>query len=79
MNELSEEDENTVARLRKIQRFLSHPFQVAEIFTDHLGKLVQLPDTIIRFQEAWSTWILSGFLESLGIIFLGVEIFNTKA
>lgn len=42
MDELSEEDKNTVARARKIQRFLSQPFQVAEIFTGHLGKLVGL-------------------------------------
>merc|ERR1712135_178439 len=46
MGELSQEDKNTVARARKIQRFLSQPFQVAEIFTGHLGKLVQLPETI---------------------------------
>lgn len=42
MDELSEEDKNTVARARKIQRFLSQPFQVAEIFTGHAGKLVPL-------------------------------------
>lgn len=42
MDELSEEDKFTVARARKIQRFLSQPFQVAEIFTGHAGKLVSL-------------------------------------
>ena len=42
MDELSEEDKLTVARARKIQRFLSQPFQVAEVFTGHLGKLVEL-------------------------------------
>ena len=42
MDELSEEDKNTVARARKIQRFLSQPFQVAEVFTGHAGKLVPL-------------------------------------
>lgn len=42
MDELSEEDKNTVARARKIQRFLSQPFQVAEVFTGHAGKLVTL-------------------------------------
>ena len=47
MDELSEEDKNTVARARKIQRFLSQPFQVAEIFTGHAGKLVSL-QVIIR-------------------------------
>jgi F-type H+-transporting ATPase subunit beta len=46
MDELSEEDKLTVARARKIQRFLSQPFQVAEVFTGHAGKLVPLEDTI---------------------------------
>jgi len=49
MDELSEEDKLTVARARKIQRFLSQPFQVAEVFTGHLGKLVPLKDTISGF------------------------------
>merc|ERR1719291_1159682 len=40
MDELSEEDKLTVARARKIQKFLSQPFQVAEVFTGHAGKLV---------------------------------------
>lgn len=51
MDELSEEDKLTVARARKIQRFLSQPFQVAEVFTGHLGKLVPLKDTIKGFQQ----------------------------
>ena len=46
MDELSEEDKLTVARARKIQRFLSQPFQVAEIFTGHAGKLVPIAETI---------------------------------
>ena len=46
MDELSEEDKITVARARKIQRFLSQPFQVAEVFTGHPGKLVPLEETI---------------------------------
>lgn len=46
MDELSEEDKLTVARARKIQRFLSQPFQVAEVFTGHAGKLVPLKETI---------------------------------
>ena len=41
MDELSEDDKLTVARARKIQRFLSQPFQVAEVFTGHDGKLVR--------------------------------------
>lgn len=46
MDELSEDDKLTVARARKIQRFLSQPFQVAEVFTGHAGKLVPLAETI---------------------------------
>lgn len=46
MDELSEEDKQTVARARKVQRFLSQPFQVAEVFTGQAGKHVALEDTI---------------------------------
>ena len=42
MDELSEDDKLTVARARKIMRFLSQPFQVAEVFTGKEGKLVDL-------------------------------------
>merc|ERR1712095_106623 len=51
MDELSEEDKLTVARARKIQRFLSQPFQVAEVFTGHAGKLVTMEQTIAGFTE----------------------------
>uniref|UniRef100_A0A2K6F808 ATP synthase subunit beta n=1 Tax=Propithecus coquereli TaxID=379532 RepID=A0A2K6F808_PROCO len=51
MDELSEEDKLTVSRARKIQRFLSQPFQVAEVFTGHMGKLVPLKETIKGFQQ----------------------------
>lgn len=51
MDELSEEDKLTVARARKIQRFLSQPFQVAEVFTGHAGKLVPLAETIKGFTQ----------------------------
>lgn len=51
MDELSEDDKLTVARARKIQRFLSQPFQVAEVFTGHAGKLVPLEETIKGFQK----------------------------
>jgi F-type H+-transporting ATPase subunit beta len=51
MDELSEEDKLVVARARKIQRFLSQPFHVAEIFTGAPGKLVSLADTIKGFKE----------------------------
>ena len=51
MDELSEEDKLTVARARKIQRFLSQPFHVAEIFTGSPGVLVAVEDTIRGFKE----------------------------
>jgi len=50
MDELSEEDKLTVARARKIERFLSQPFFVAEVFTGSPGKLVPLEDTIKGFR-----------------------------
>jgi len=50
MDELSEEDKQVVSRARKIQRFLSQPFHVAEIFTGSPGKLVSLADTIAGFK-----------------------------
>ena len=50
MDELSEEDRQTVSRARKIQRFLSQPFFVAEVFTGSPGKLVALEDTIKGFR-----------------------------
>merc|ERR1719149_211669 len=54
MDELSEEDKLTVARARKVQRFLSQPFFVAEIFTGTPGKFVDLPTTISDFEEVLS-------------------------
>jgi len=50
MDELSEEDKQTVARARKIERFLSQPFHVAEIFTGAPGKYVSLKETIAGFK-----------------------------
>jgi F-type H+-transporting ATPase subunit beta len=50
MDELSEDDKLVVARARKIQRFLSQPFHVAEVFTGSPGKLVSLEDTIRGFK-----------------------------
>ncbi len=50
MDELSEEDKLVVARARKIQRFLSQPFFVAEVFTGSPGKYVALKDTIRGFK-----------------------------
>jgi F-type H+/Na+-transporting ATPase subunit beta len=51
IDELSEEDKQTVSRARKIQQFLSQPFHVAEQFTGFKGKYVKLEDTIKGFQE----------------------------
>ena len=51
MDELSEEDKLTVARARKMQRFLSQPFEVAEQFTGYEGKYVPLKETIRGFKE----------------------------
>jgi F-type H+-transporting ATPase subunit beta len=60
IDELSEEDRMTVARARKVERFLSQPFFVAEIFTGSPGKYVSLEDTIKGF-----TMILNGDLDDL--------------
>jgi F-type H+-transporting ATPase subunit beta len=51
MEELSEEDKLTVQRARKIQRFLSQPFHVAETFTGKAGKYVKVEDTVRGFKE----------------------------
>ena len=51
MDELSEEDKTTVSRARKVQRFLSQPFHVAEQFTGYQGKYVPLKETIRGFKE----------------------------
>ena len=50
MDELSPEDKLVVSRARKIQRFLSQPFNVAEVFTGSPGKYVSLKDTIKGFK-----------------------------
>jgi len=60
MDELSEEDKQSVTRARKIQRFLSQPFFVAEVFTGSPGKYVSLKDTISGFKA-----ILEGELDDL--------------
>ncbi|HCJ97980.1 MAG TPA: F0F1 ATP synthase subunit beta, partial [Gammaproteobacteria bacterium] len=59
-DELSEEDKQSVSRARKIQRFLSQPFFVAEVFTGSPGKYVSLKDTISGFKA-----ILDGEMDSL--------------
>ncbi len=60
MDELSEEDKLTVFRARKVQRFLSQPFNVAKVFTGQDGKIVPLKDTIRGFKG-----IISGEFDSL--------------
>ena len=60
MDELSEDDKLTVTRARKLQRFLSQPFHVAEVFTGHAGVFVPLEETIRGFQE-----ILAGKYDDL--------------
>ena len=60
MDELSEEDQQLVSRARKIQRFLSQPFTVAEVFTGMPGKFVKVADTVKGFKD-----ILDGKLDDL--------------
>jgi len=60
MDELSEEDKIKVARARKVQRFLSQPFQVAEVFTGMQGKMVKLADTIESFER-----VLDGHMDHM--------------
>jgi len=60
MDELSEEDKLTVARARKMMKFLSQPFQVAEVFTGQEGKYVALADTIKGFRQ-----LIAGELDHL--------------
>merc|ERR1711963_474382 len=60
MDELSEEDKLTVARARKMMKFLSQPFQVAEVFTGMEGKYVPLKETIAGFQQ-----LIAGELDHL--------------
>ena len=60
MDELSPEDKLTVARARKIERFMSQPFDVAKVFTGNDGKQVELEDTINSFHE-----LVSGKHDSL--------------
>ncbi len=50
MDELSEEDKLTVSRARKVERFLSQPFHVAEVFTGFPGLLVDVKDTVASFK-----------------------------
>ena len=60
MDELGDEDKKTVSRARKIQKFMSQPFSVAEKFTGRQGRYVPLKETIRSFKE-----ILSGSLDNV--------------
>ena len=60
IDELSEEDKSTVARARRLQRFMSQPFTVAEVFTGRPGKYVPIRDTVASFKE-----ILEGKADTL--------------
>ena len=88
MDELSEEDKLTVARARKIQRFLSQPFQVAEVFTGHLGKLVELKvillvrrkvnkPVIFQYQLLKVFNVLYKYLCMYVFIYLFIHLFST--
>jgi F-type H+-transporting ATPase subunit beta len=78
MDELSDDDKLTVARARKIQRFLSQPFQVAEVFTGTPGKLVPLKETIKGFKM-----LLNGEMDHLpeGAFYMvgGIEDVSARA
>jgi F-type H+-transporting ATPase subunit beta len=78
MDELSEEDRLTVARARKIERFLSQPFHVAETFTGTPGVYCKLEDTIKGFKA-----ILAGEVDSLPeqafYLVGGIEMVHEKA
>jgi F-type H+-transporting ATPase subunit beta len=78
MDELSEDDKLTVSRARKVQRFMSQPFHVAEVFTGTAGKFVALPDTIEGFKQ-----IIEGKYDDLpeGAFYMvgGIEDVKEKA
>jgi F0F1-type ATP synthase beta subunit len=78
MDELSEDDKLTVSRARKVQRFMSQPFHVAEVFTGTAGKFVSLADTIDGFYQ-----IINGVHDDLpeGAFYMvgGIEEVKEKA
>jgi F-type H+-transporting ATPase subunit beta len=59
MDELSDEDKMTVARARKVQRFLSQPFHVAEQFTGLKGVFVSIEDTIKGLMQLWMVKLMN--------------------
>jgi len=76
MDELSEDDKLVVSRARKVQKFMSQPFSMAEVFTGFPGRFVPLHETIKGFQE-----ILSGMHDDLpeGAFYMVGNIDEVKA
>jgi len=76
MDELSEDDKLTVSRARKVQKFMSQPFHVAEVFTGTAGKFVSLEESIVGFSE-----IISGAYDHLpeGAFYMVGNIEDVKA
>jgi F0F1-type ATP synthase beta subunit len=76
MDELSEDDKLVVARARKVQKFMSQPFHVAEVFTGTPGKFVSLDNTIQGFKE-----IIAGDYDDLpeGAFYMVGNIDDVKA
>lgn len=76
MDELSEDDKLVVSRARKVQKFMSQPFHVAEVFTGTAGKFVSLADTIKGFEE-----IINGDYDDLpeGAFYMVGDIDEVKA
>merc|ERR1719287_139488 len=76
MDELSEDDKLTVSRARKVQKFMSRPFHVAEVFTGTAGKFVSLEDTIKGFSD-----IINGDYDDLpeGAFYMVGDIEEVKA
>merc|ERR1740125_15061 len=76
MDELSEDDKLTVFRARKVQKFMSQPFHVAEVFTGTAGKFVSLEDTISGFEQ-----IIAGEYDDLpeGAFYMVGDIDEVKA
>merc|ERR1711906_36481 len=76
MDELSEDDKLTVSRARKVQKFMSQPFHVAEVFTGKPGKFVSLTDSIAGFEE-----IINGDHDALpeGAFYMVGDIDEVKA
>ncbi|RWV82275.1 hypothetical protein GW17_00056236 [Ensete ventricosum] len=75
MDELSEDDKLTVARAQKIQRFLSHPFHVAEVFTGAPGKYVELKESVSSFQARITVKYVASFVPTYYTGLKGISAF----